>query len=340
MPDQSSVITRLLHGLFDDASLFPPAGLPMPDAVAGHIRHQAAWYRDMSGPFVCPRARIAELGTVLSDCTVQSDCTVLSDSTVLSDDAGQTGIDLSLIVTGGAEGVGPAIQAVAADPRLRLRAVEAGLPAGAEPGRAAADVSAALDEALPDGVAGYIELPLAVLADDTLASTLLGSVALAGYRPKLRTGGVTAAAFPDEPTLAAALLAVISRRLPFKCTAGLHHAVRHTAAGTGFEHHGFVNVLLAVAAAADGADPGQVAAVLAERDAGPLTSQLRDLDEDRSMTVRGLFTSFGTCSTSEPVADLVALGLADPGPAAAVPSAPESADPRLAGAGNPGQEPR
>ena len=31
----------LFRGLFDDASLFPPAELPMRAAVAAHVRHRA-----------------------------------------------------------------------------------------------------------------------------------------------------------------------------------------------------------------------------------------------------------------------------------------------------------
>jgi hypothetical protein len=293
MPDQTSALSRLLRGLFDDASLFPPAALAMPAAVAGHVRHQAAWYRGMAGPFVCPQARLTELGTVLTAACVAE-------------------IDLSLIVTGGPAGLTAAVQAVADDPRLRLRAVETALPREAEPGQATAAMIAALDDTLLAGAAGYVELPLGALADDERADALLGPLARHGYRPKLRTGGVTAAAFPDERTLAAALLAVTSRRLPFKCTAGLHHAVRHTVADTGFEQHGFLNVLLAVAAASGGGGLDQVAAVLAERDPARLTAGTRDLDEDQVMDVRSLFTSFGTCSTDEPVADLIALGLAGP----------------------------
>jgi len=34
----------IFRGLFDDASLFPPASLAMGDAVTGHLRHQAADY--------------------------------------------------------------------------------------------------------------------------------------------------------------------------------------------------------------------------------------------------------------------------------------------------------
>ncbi len=56
----------IFRGLFDDASLFPPASLPMADAVAGHLRHRAAWYREMSGPFVCADTKITELSAALT----------------------------------------------------------------------------------------------------------------------------------------------------------------------------------------------------------------------------------------------------------------------------------
>jgi len=106
------------------------------------------------------------------------------------------------------------------------------------------------------------------------------------------------------------LSAVVERRARFKCTAGLHHAVRHTAADTGFEHHGFLNVLLAVAAAADGADTAVLASLLAERDPQAVAARIAALDADLVADTRHFFTSFGTCSIEEPVADLVALGLA------------------------------
>ena len=56
----------VFRGLFDDASLFPPASLAMADAVAGHLRHQAAWYREMSGPLVCADTKITELSAALT----------------------------------------------------------------------------------------------------------------------------------------------------------------------------------------------------------------------------------------------------------------------------------
>ena len=129
------------------------------------------------------------------------------------------------------------------------------------------------------------------------------------YRAKFRTGGTTAAAFPDEDELAAFLLACTERELAFKCTAGLHNALRHTDPATGFEHHGFLNVLLATHAAAEGGSRRELAGLLAERSGTVLADLAAKLTDGQVATVRKGFTAFGTCSVLEPLEDLVALGL-------------------------------
>jgi len=64
-----------------------------------------------------------------------------------------------------------------------------------------------------------------------------------------------------------------------------------------------------MAAALDDANREQVTAELADRDAARVAAKITNLDADTVSAVRSLFTSFGTCSTDEPVNDLVALGL-------------------------------
>lgn len=262
----------------------------MRKAVAAHLRHESAWYCDLTGPFVCPHGGLADLGTALTS-------------------ASAAWIDLALVVTGGAASVADATDAVATDARLRLRAIE--VPAGqdGDPVQATAEVIAALDAVPLAAATGYVEVPLAQFADPAQAGRLLALIDQHGYRPKLRTGGTVATAFPDEPALAACLVELASRRIAFKCTAGLHHAVRHTAPGTGFEHHGFLNVLLAVGEAAAGADVPIVAAVLAERDPDRVAAAIAALSQDAAEDIRWLFGSFGTCSTDDPVTDLIGLGL-------------------------------
>lgn len=266
-------VDDLLAGLFDDAALFPPGNAPMERAVPAHGEHRAAWYADLVGPFLCPGTALPRLLERLPE--------------------GRP-LPLGLIVPGGGAAVGPALAAIAGDARVTLTAVEVAAASVAEAGRA-------LDAHLPPGATGYVEVPRGPGLD-----AALDALAATPYRAKFRTGGTVAEAFPSEAELAAFLTGCVARELPFKCTAGLHHAVRHTAADTGFEHHGFLNVLLAVAAVLDGADP---AAALGERSGDALAERLVGLPSERARTVRGYFLSFGTCSIAEPLDDLLALGL-------------------------------
>jgi hypothetical protein len=281
----------IFGGLFDDASLFPPATLAMPDAVAGHLRHHSAWYQDMSGPFVCADGKITQLSAALTAANVSE-------------------LDLALVLPGGPDSLDSALDAVFPDPRLRLRAVELPIAAHEPDGAAAAvaDVAVRLDDIPLAGAKAFIEVPVAEITPEVIRIAYEHR-----YLVKIRTGGVTAEAFPDEETLGSCLSALTEDRMAFKCTAGLHHAVRHRDPETGFEHHGFLNVLLAVAAGLDGAGVADVTAVLADHEAGQVAARVAALGPDAADEARGLFTSFGTCSTDEPVTDLVTLGLVSKG---------------------------
>ncbi|GAA3836675.1 hypothetical protein [Nocardioides panacisoli] len=145
------------------------------------------------------------------------------------------------------------------------------------------------------------------LAD--LSVTLAARLASAGIRLKVRTGGADAAMFPTAAALAEGIVTAVRADLPFKLTAGLHHALRHRDPATGFEHHGFGNVLAATAAAVGGAGPEEVAVILDDTDADTVVTTLRALSPAQKGSVRSRFRSFGTCSIQEPLEDLAALGL-------------------------------
>jgi hypothetical protein len=130
---------------------------------------------------------------------------------------------------------------------------------------------------------------------------------------KFRAGGVSASDFPSDADLAYCLYAAYNAGVPFKLTAGLHHAVRHTGAETGFEHHGFLNVMVAVARCHDGAGEADIAETLAVRDAGTLADQVCSWTEAEGIAVRSMFLSFGCCDVDDPVSDLLALGLIEAG---------------------------
>lgn len=293
-----STAASLLTALVDDAALFPPGNAPMPAAVAGHRRHRGAPYAALVGRFLCPASRLGELRAELDGERERAHAT--------GGDQGPTGdvdpppLRLGLIVDTGRSGLPAALAEVAADDRLRLDAIE--IPLRPTEHTPAAMQAAARETvaALPAGTA-YVEIPREAGWQDAL-----DVVTAHGRAAKLRTGGLRAEAFPSVAEVAAFVVACAERDTPFKCTAGLHQAVRHRDHETGFEHHGFLNILLAAHAALTGSDP---AAVLDERDAHALADVARGIDDGAARETRRLFAGYGSCSVDEPVTDLATLGL-------------------------------
>jgi hypothetical protein len=277
-------ISPLFTGLFDDAALFPPGNAAMQDAVSGHAGSRQDWYADLVARFVCPAGRLAELDAALAD---------------VDPVAGHDGLDspeISMTVPGGPAGLVTALAMAEDCARLRLGAVE--LPV------TAAELPAALEDLSTAGqrIAVFAEVPVAEVSTE-----LAAALRAAGLGLKLRTGGTTAAAFPAAGPLAAAIEAAVAAGVRFKCTAGLHNALAHDDPATGWSHHGFLNVLLAVHAAQTGS--AAAAELLALRDGDALAEQSRALSPAEVTAVRAQFASIGSCSIVEPLTDLIELKL-------------------------------
>jgi hypothetical protein len=135
-----------------------------------------------------------------------------------------------------------------------------------------------------------------------------------GY--KLRTGGVTADAFPTSMQVAKALVTPATHQLPIKFTAGLHHPLRQYREEVQTKMHGFLNVLgAAVLAAEHRWDTNQTAMMLEDEnvDSFSFTADFfawREwrIDIKRLQYRRQFVVSFGSCSFDEPRDDLRALG--------------------------------
>ncbi len=271
-----STTATLFAGLCDDAAVFPPGNLPLAEAVPAHARHEAAPYAEVVGPFVLAAKDLEDLAPLV---------------------AGLEPGSLRLSVTTPLPVVATTLATVERIPAVRLSGLEVGGPDGVAP----EVVVRALDRAL----AGH-ELPVFVeLPRDGRRTPLVDALAGTAYQAKLRTGGIRADLYPDESELATAVVALTTAGTSFKATAGLHHALRNTDPATGFEQHGFLNLLVAAQAAADGADVTDVAGLLAEREPEQVVGAVHRLEP----SVRQWFRSFGTCSVTEPVEDLVALDL-------------------------------
>ncbi|MDO7868603.1 hypothetical protein [Nocardioides jiangxiensis] len=206
---------------------------------------------------------------------------------VRPDDLARTG-ETDVAVVTGLDEVHTAV--AAAGPRLRW--LEVALPASATPGEVRSLASLGTDV--------FVEVPR-----DDRAEAVLAELGVAGLWAKFRTGGVRADLHPSEAELAVGITTAVAFGVPFKATAGLHHAVRRTDPETGFEEHGFLNLLVATGRAVDGATTADVEAALAARDEAAVAAAALALDP----AVREAFHSFGTCSISDPLTELARLDL-------------------------------
>ncbi|WP_155352480.1 hypothetical protein [Acrocarpospora macrocephala] len=296
-------IPAVVAGLCDDAAIFPPGLAPLPAAVRAHDAAAREWYAPLVGPLVIGAAAVPSLPPLV---------------------AGRAEpLPVSVTFPAGPGMVAEVLAALAGMP-VAVRAIEVAVPDTAT----VTDFLAALATAVsaedrrdtagtpPDdieagdrptpaatrparGVDVYVEIPR-----DERGPQLLAALP-PGYRAKFRTGGVRADLYPDEVELGRSVAAAVAAGVPFKATAGLHHAVRNTDPATGFEQHGFLNLLLATDTLARGGSEADADALLAERDGATVAGLIVGLDAE----VRWRFVSFGTCSITDPVSELVELGV-------------------------------
>lgn len=297
-------------GFVDDAAIFPPGNVPLEPALTEHLARSGTWYADLVGPFVINDVRLPEMLEVIGTLDEPEEDGVAVEMT--------SPLRTSVVVTGGAGAIRPAATWATRSGQLRLAALETVLRDPDDLPTTARRVAAAIDECRGEGVLAddtriYVELPHEAggRAGWMAAADI---VAEEGFRLKFRTGGADESMFPAPHALASWISAALDREVPFKCTAGLHAAVRHDDvgdSGTGLTHHGFLNVLLATRASLDGESVPEVAELLDTRDRDALVARARDLGDALRRT-RNWFTSFGCCSVLEPLEELIDLGLVEP----------------------------
>jgi hypothetical protein len=231
----------LFARLIDYAGLFPPAALPMAEAVRNYDRYRRGEHAWMLGRFVVPAANAHEVPS-----------------------------DFPLSVLGDAP----------------------------------FDVVETKEIVAPNGRTVYVET-------SDLAS--IAELTPRGLRAKIRTGGVTADAFPSADFIAQFIRSCRDHGVVFKATAGLHHPLRcvkpltyEANAPTG-TMHGFVNVFMA-AAIADRAEEVLTSSEFSFDDDGVSWRDVRVSTEEIATMRRTLAASFGSCSFEEPIADLKELG--------------------------------
>ena len=281
--------TILYDRLIDDAAMFPPKMADLHTALSGRLANRDCLADRYVGSFLVPAGRATDLLDAL-EAAPQAE--PLSVGVVASEDP---------MIT--AEAVARLMQS----DQVELALVEMRLDPAAEPKRALAEAaSAAGDGRCETGPRVLCEVPHVWLDDHRLAAAL-GTASKTGLGAKLRTGGATADAFPDVPAVARFISACVAHRVAFKCTAGLHHAVRRHDSASSLVHHGFANVLLATRLALTAAPAEAVDSALYEQHPARIAARLNEVDPAEAAMIRRVFLSYGSCDTITPVKDILEL---------------------------------
>ena len=293
-------LRALLARAIDYAGLFPPADLALEPALQNqgtYVRSPEHW---MLGSFILPIAKFAEARAQLAQFDAEHP------------------LQISALgpKTAKAAEFRPALE-MAADAIKEFVAEHKGVVSIAQ-----------FEMPLPRGpIAKSLGVARATLGDLALnifweapadaAVKTIEALSGSGAGFKLRTGGVTAEAFPTGAHIARALVTAARHRVPIKFTAGLHHPILKFHDSVGTKMHGFLNVLGAgVLAAEHRWSESQTQEMLADEDPGSFVFEeemLRwrewKISPAQITQRRQLVTSLGSCSFDEPRDDLRALGL-------------------------------
>lgn len=264
-------------------------------AVESYSEHRNGSWSDLLGRFVVPVARLAEFADAAQS---------------LLPRAGVMPWQLSAIAGPESASDRPLIDAFNF---RRTGAKVAAVEAKAESPEQVAEIAASF----PPDVEVWIELPAT-----TEGRACLPEVARTGRGAKLRTGGVTAEAFPRAEAVVEFLIDCHALGVPAKATAGLHHPLTgvypltYEPGSPRAAMFGFVNLLLASTLIHSGGSATEAVDLLSDPEARHFGCSSEALTwKDRRFTRAQLsdtrdflLRSFGSCSFNEPVEGLQTLG--------------------------------
>ena len=311
----SKSLQTLLSKIIDYAGLYPPANLPLGDAIRNFVRYQIDADEWMLSRFIIPAKRLVELSQLAEQ--------VFPREGVLTFSAlGRGGKDADEFL----ENLKQDLEDIHAfrenhDSAVLVDMFEVVLPASAlgDNSSTLGLVNAAADVLNKNGLIVFFEASYGegwqVRAEKLIRSLRKIKDKHVGF--KLRTGSVTADAFPSTEQVAWAIASTRDAGIPMKCTAGLHHPVRHYNENVQTKMHGFINVFGAgVLAVAHKLSQEQIKSILEDENPASFVfnnngftwKNLR-VATSKILHARHQIVSFGSCSFDEPREDLHALGL-------------------------------
>ena len=329
-------LRTFMHGLIDYAGLFPPANLPLNEAIDDYIKHLNGENSWMLGRFIIPVSKLNELDQFVS----------------LFDEIGP--LELAVLGSGGNSN-DEYLSKISNDMvkisdyrnrhsgKVRIEVYECKLPSNSPSKKTMKKATDLLNQnklshyhefpELPDVGINYSTDEDESSWDEEILPVVSMIAELKGAGIKLRCGGIVKEAFPSVEQIAAMIQTCALIDIPMKCTAGLHHPIRHFAEEYDAYMHGFINafgagiftsnfpnpensqerfrmfILLShligeqVADNFDFGDKGMIWKMGDDRDS------IFEFDNDSIRNCRGKnMISYGSCSFQEPIDDLKQLG--------------------------------
>lgn len=303
-----------LSQIIDYAGLYPPASLPLEDAFHNFVKYQKEADAWMLSRFIIPAKRLAELSQLANAFPIEG---VLTFSAL-----GRGGRDANEFL----QNLKLDIEDIDAfrahhGSGLLVDMFEVALPASALNDNTSAHdlVNGTADILNKNGLTVFFEASFGDGWQERAERLIRALRKLkdkhVGF--KLRTGGVTADAFPSTQQVAWVIAAMRDAGVPIKATAGLHHPVRHYNESVQTRMHGFLNVFGGgILAVTNHLSMEQIQAVLEDEvpanfvfdEAGFAWKDLRAVTSE-IMNARHQVASFGSCSFEEPREDLRLIGL-------------------------------
>jgi hypothetical protein len=310
--------------LIDYAGLFPPASLNLAQAFNNFIMYLDGNYKWMLSRFIIPAKKLGELAELMnrvkySDNLILPFSVLGSGGDTFDEFAYNFESDLKYIIEFQNK-FGKRVTTDVYETRLPGILVEEGSPKDLS--GLMSIVSGTFEKTLGRKVNVFYE---AVLKDDFNIMAVKTAEAISLYNGKsssagfkLRTGGTAAGAFPTPEEIAFAIFSCIEYNIPMKCTAGLHHPIRHYDESVQTNMHGFLNVFGAgILAYSCGLDEAETIDILNEED--PYTFHFSEdgiefkdyevtIDEIKEAREK-FMVSYGSCSFDDPVDDLKTMEL-------------------------------
>ncbi len=293
--------------ILDYAGIYPPASLPLEEAFKNFIAYQTTSEAWMLSRFVIPAKRLGELPNFEENLSF----------TLL----GRGGKDMEEFLENVNLDIADINSFHELHPNANADMFEVALPNSSLTDKFTANdiVTRAADVLNKNGITVFFEAPFGAGWEERAEklARALRKVKDKHVGFKLRTGGVTADAFPSPEQIAWTIAEVREAGIPMKCTAGLHHPVRHFNQSVNTKMHGFINVFGAgVLAFANGISQVQIQSIIEDEnpasfifdEAGFEWKGLRVVTSEIARA-RQSITSFGSCSFDEPREDLRNLNL-------------------------------